>query len=132
MAEPNPYAGPRWLAFLMSAIALVALIAAVVDTPVGEWSGSNYLFGAVLLLFAAAFAIAGFRGSVNLLGRWSGKTSMTVSVIGALAAVVVILATVFGGVWNVDTILTTGLWLALFVMFAGAASVARRKMQAEN
>lgn len=130
MAEENPYAGPRWLAYLMSAIAVVTLIAAALNTPVGEWSSSNYLFGAVLLFFAAAFAIAGIRGSVNLVGRWSGKSVMILSAIGALAALLVIVSTAFGGVWNVSTILTTGLWLALLVMFAGSFGVARRKMQA--
>lgn len=130
MAEANPYAGPRWLAYLMSAIAVVTLIAAALNTPVGEWSSSNYLFGAVLIFFAAAFAIAGIRGSVNLVGRWSGKSVMILSAIGALAALLVIVSTAFGGVWNVSTILTTGLWLALLVMFAGSFGVARQKMQA--
>lgn len=130
MAEANPYAGPRWLAYVMSAIAVVTLIAAALTTPLGDWSTSNYLFGGLLTFFAVAFAIAGVRSSFTLVGRMSGKTSMIVSVIGALASVLVIVGTVVGGVWNVDSILTTGLWVALFVMFAGTVVVARRKMQA--
>ena len=130
MAEASPYAGPRWLAYLMSAIAVVTLIAAALNTPVGEWSSSNYLFGAVLIFFAVAFAIAGIRGSVNLVGRWSGKSIMILSAIGTLAALLVIVSTALGGVWNVSTILTTGLWLALLAMFAGSFGVARQKMQA--
>lgn len=130
MTEANPYAGPRWLAFLMSGIAIVTLIAGVVDTPVGEWSGTSYVFGAILVLFVVAFGIAGFRGSFNLVGRWSGKTSMILAVVGGLASVLVIVGTVIGGVWNVSTILTTGMWLALFVMFAGTVSVASKKMKA--
>ena len=54
---------------------------------------------------------------------------MIVAVIGGLASIVVIVGTVIGGVWNVSTILTTGMWLALFVMFAGTVSVASRKMK---
>lgn len=130
MAEAHPYAGPRWLAYLMSVIAVVTLIAGAIDTPVGEWSGTNYLFGAVLIFFAAAFAIAGIRGTFNLVGRLSGKASMILAVIGSLAALLVIVGTVAGGSWNVDTILTTGLWVALLVMFAGTLVVARRKMRA--
>lgn len=130
MAESNPYAGPRWLAYLMSAIAVVTLIAAALDTPVGDWSGSNYLFGAVLIFFAIAFAIAGVRGSFNLVGRLSGKASMILAAIGSLAALLVIVSTAISGVWNVSTILTTGLWLALLAMFAGSFGVARQKMQA--
>ncbi len=130
MAAANPYAGPRWLAFLMSAIAVVTLIAGIVDTPVNEWSGTTYVFGAILVLFAIVFAVSGFRGSFNLVGRWSGKASMIVAVIGGLASILVIVGTVVGGVWNVSTILTTGMWLALFVMFAGTVSVASKKMKA--
>ena len=130
MAEANPYAGPRWLAYLMSAIAVVTLIAAALETPVGDWSGTNFLFGGLLLFFAAAFAVAGIRGTFNLVGRLSGKGSMILAVVGSLAALVVIVATVACGVWDVGTILTTGLWVALFVMFAGSFVVARRKMQA--
>jgi hypothetical protein len=70
------------------------------------------------------------RGTFNLLGRLSGKGSMILAAIGSLAALVVIGATLAGGVWDVGTILTTGLWVALFVMFAGSFVVARRKMQA--
>ena len=130
MAEANPYAGPRWLAFTMAAIAVVTLIAAVLDSPLGEWSGTNYLFGAVLVVFAIAFGVAGARGSFNLTGRWSGKTSMIVAIVGALASILVIVTTFTGGEWNVSTILTTGMWLALLVMFAGTISVANKKMKA--
>ena len=130
MAEANPYAGPRWLAYLMSAIAVVTLIAAALETPVGDWSGTNFLFGGLLLFFAAAFAVPGIRGTFNLVGRLSGKTSMILAAIGSLAAVVVIVGTLAGATWNVDTILTTGLWVALLVMFAGTVVVARRKMKA--
>lgn len=130
MAESNPYGGPRWLAFAMAAVAVVTLIAGVIDTPLGEWSGTNYLFGVILAVFAVAFAIAGARGSFNLVGRWSGKTSMIFAVIGTLASLAVIIGTLVGGVWNVDTILTTGMWFALFLMFAGTIAVANKKMKA--
>lgn len=130
MAEANPYTGPRWLAFTMAAIAVVTLVAAVIDSPIGEWSGTNYLFGVILLAFAIAFGVAGGRGSFNLTGRWSGKTSMIVAIIGALASILVIVATFAGGQWNVSTILTTGMWLALLVMFAGTIMVANQKMKA--
>lgn len=130
MSEVNPYGGPRWLGFVMAAIAAVTLIAAVANTPLTEWSGMNYLFGVVIVVFAVVFAISGARGSLNLLGRWKAKTSLIWSVVGAAAALLVLVGAVAGGQWDLDTILTTGLWAALMVMFVVSISVARKKMQA--
>lgn len=130
MAESNPYAGPRWLAFSMSAIAIVALILAALDTPLTDWSGSNYLFGAILVVFAVAFAVAGARGSFNLIGRWSGKVSMIFAVVGTLGSAAFLIGSLVSGVWNVDSILTTGTWLALLLMFGGSIAVANKKMKA--
>ncbi len=130
MAEANPYAGPRWLAYLMSVIAVVTLIAAVIDTPVGDWSGNNQFFGVLLVVFALAFGYSGFRGSFNLLGRWSAKTSMIFSLIGTVIAVLVTASAFTGGQWNVDSILTFGAGLALLLMFITALVMSRKKMQA--
>ncbi len=93
----------------MAGVAAVTLIVGVIDTPLAEWSGTNYLFGAVLIFFAAAFAIAGFRGTFNLVGRLSRKTAMILAVIGTAGSLLVIVTTIMGGQWNVGAILTTGM-----------------------
>jgi len=67
---------------------------------------------------------------LNLVGRWSGKTTLIISIIGTVAAVLAIVGTLLSGELNLDSILTTGTWLALLVMFAASISVARRKMRA--
>ncbi len=47
-----------------------------------------------------------------------------------MAAVLAIVGTVLSGELNLDSILTTGTWLALLVMFAASISVAQKKMKA--
>lgn len=130
MAETNPYAGPRWVGFTMAGIAAATLLAAVTDTPLGDWTGGNYLFGAILVVFTVVFTIAGIRGQLNLVGRWSGKTTFIISIVGTIAAILAIVGALLSGEWNLDSILTTGTWLALLVMFAASISAANKKMKA--
>ena len=130
MSETNPYAGPRWVGFTMAGIAAATLLFAVTNTPLGDWSSSNYLFGAILVVFIVVFAIAGIRGQLNLVGRWKGKTSLIISIIGTVASILAIVGTLLSGEWNLDSILTTGTWLALLVMFLVSISVANKKMKA--
>jgi len=47
-----------------------------------------------------------------------------------VAAILAIVGTLLSGELNLDSILTTGTWLALLVMFAASISVARKKMKA--
>jgi hypothetical protein len=116
------------VAFTMAGIAAGTLLAAVTNTPLGEWSNSNYLFGAILVLFIVAFAIAGIRDRFNVAGRYKGKTILIISIIGTAAAVLAIAGSLLSGEWNLDSILTAGTWLALLVMFGAAIPVARQKM----
>lgn len=132
MSEGRSYSGSRGLAFVIAAIALVTIIAAVVNTPLSEWSTINYIFGAVIVFFAGAYLVAGFRGGFNLTGRAKPKTTFTLSIIGSIAALIVIASSTFAGDWNQDTILTTGLWLALLVMFLAGAVQANKQMKASN
>jgi len=118
------------VAFTMAGIAAGTLLAAVTDTPLGEWSNSNYLFGAILVFFIVAFAIAGIRDRLNLAGRYKGKTVLIISIVGAAASILAIVSSLLSGEWNLDSILTAGTWLALLVMFGASIAVARQKMKA--
>lgn len=55
---------------------------------------------------------------------------MIFSAIGVVAAIVVVIGSVFADVWDQSTILTFGLWLALLVMFAAGWVESRKKMKA--
>lgn len=130
MSDENPYTGPRWVAFAMAGIAAVTLIAALLSAPLAEWSTSNYLLGAILIVFIIVFARAGIIGKLNLVGQLKGKTTLIISIIGAIASVVSIFIAVLPGEINLDSILTAGTWLALLVMFGSSIAVARKKMNA--
>lgn len=132
MAQANPYSGPRSIAFTMAAIAAITVIVAMVSTPPSEWTTWNYVLGALFIVFAAVFAVQGARDKVNLLGRLSARASMILGAIGAVGSALGMLAGITGSDTTVSAVQTTGLWLALFVMFVGTTVVARGKMRADG
>lgn len=132
MAQPNPYSGPRSIALAMAAIAAVTAIISVITTPLGEWTTWNYVIGALLVVFAIVFAIQGARNKVNLLGRLSARTGVILGAIGAVGSALGMLAGITSSDTTVSAVQTTGLWLALFVMFVGTIVVARRQTRDED
>ena len=128
MASANS-TSPRSLPFVLGAIGIVTLIIAVFHTPIGEWNGGAYVFGAVLLLVSVMWLYLGFRGSYNLMGRLSPRTGLMVSSAGAVAAGVVLGVTIFTDEWTVQTVVTTGLWAMLAVMFVAGFIVSSRQAQ---
>jgi len=116
----------------MAAIAAVTAIISVITTPLGEWTTWNYIIGALLVVFAIVFAVQGARNKVNLMGRLSARTGVILGAIGAVGSGLGMLAGITSSDSTVSAVQTTGLWLALFVMFVGTIVVARRKMRDED
>jgi hypothetical protein len=132
VAEANTYTGPRWLAYVMGAIGLIAVVIGAIHTPFGEWTASGYLLAGVLVVVSILWIVVGLRGPVNLLGNMKGRTALIVSVVGALIAGVLLGVNIFTDEWTLSTILFTGLWAQLAVMFIGSISVSSRKMKDGN
>lgn len=132
MSATNPYGGSRVAGYIISIISIVTLIIAFVNTPFGEWGTYGYLLGAALLLFGVTFLYAGVKDRMNLVGRnFSGKANLIIAVIGLIASVVVVASPFFmGNEWSVTTILTTGVFAALGVMFLFGIPASRAKMAA--
>lgn len=132
MAEVNTYTGPRWLAYLMAAIGLIAVVIGAIHTPFGEWTASGYLVAGVLVVVSILWIVVGLRGPVNLLGNMKGRTALIVSVVGALVAGVLLGINIVTDEWTLSAILFTGLLAQLAVMFIGSISVSSRKMKDGN
>ena len=131
MAQAGGIVGPRWLAYFLGVIGVVTLIIALVHTPFGEWSTNARFLGVVLLVVTLLWFYIGVRGNVNLVGRWSPRTSMIFSGIATLGAGFILGATIFADEWTVANIIMTGMWLAIGVMFAVTFGLASRQTRAE-
>ncbi len=129
MAESNP-GSPRWLAFLLALIGIVTLIIAFVHTPIADWQGTTYLLAGALAIITVAWLVVGIRGTYRLMGNMSGRTGVIVSGIGVVAAGVLVGTTVFADDWNVQNIVTTGLWISLGLMFMVGFDTSYKKMRA--
>jgi hypothetical protein len=129
LTPKNPYAGPRWLGFVLSAIGLLTLIAAMANTPLIEWQTGDYVIGLAIAVLVVGFFVAAMRGPINLIGNMKGKTAQLLSVIGIFISGVVIGANTFNENWTVPSILTSGTFLLFVVMFFASFAVAGRKVR---
>ena len=132
MAQAGGIVGPRWLAYLLGVIGVVTLIIALVHTPFGEWSANARFLAAVLLVVTLLYFFIGVRGNVNLVGKWSPRTSMIFSGIATLAAGFILGATIFSDEWTVTNIITTGLWSAIGLLFLTTFVMASRQMKLQQ
>ena len=71
---------------------------------------------------------------MNIVGsNTKGRTNLIISVIGLIAAIIAVISnfvTQGDGGWTVSSILTTGLFAALIIMFAAGIPASRAKMAA--
>ncbi len=134
MSQPNPYGGSRITGVLVFIVSIATLIIAAINTPLGEWETWGYLLGALLLLFGLAFLYSAVKNRMNIVGsNTKGRTNLIISVIGLIAAVIAVISnfvTQGDGGWTVSSILTTGLFAALIIMFAAGIPASRAKMAA--
>jgi hypothetical protein len=122
--------GPRALPFVLALIGAVTLVIALIHTPIGEWGTGAYLFAVILAVISVMWLIVGFRKSYSLMGKMSPRSGVIVSGIGVIAAGVVAGTTIFADNWDVENILTTGLWLSLGLMFIVGFSASYKAMKA--
>ena len=134
MSQPNPYGGSRISGVLVFIVCIATLILAAINTPLGEWQGWGYFLGALLLLFGLAFLYSAAKNRMNLVGsNTKGRTNLIISVVGLIAAISAVIANfVTQGTegWTASSILTTGLFAALIVMFAAGIPASRAKIAA--
>jgi uncharacterized membrane protein YidH (DUF202 family) len=132
ISAANPYGGSRVVGVLIFIVSLVAVILALVNTPLGEWGTWGYVLGVVVVVFGLTFLYSAAKNRMNIVGRnTSGKSNLIISVVGLIAAIVVVIAnfvTQGDAGWTVSTILTTGVFVGLGLMFAAGIPASRAKI----
>jgi hypothetical protein len=130
MTETNTYAAPRWLMLALAFIGAVTLLVAVVHTPIGDWDRGTWIIAIATAVVTVMWLVYGIRGSVNLLGKWSGRTGAIISAIFAFGSGVIVGSVISTDNWGVQEILMTGFFLAMALMFAAAFWLSTKKMKA--
>lgn len=134
MSQENPYGGPRIAGVLVFIVTIATLIIAMVNTPLGDWGTWGFVLGVLLLIFGLTFLYQAAKDRMNIVGRnTSGKTNLIISLIGLIAVVIAVIANVVSqseSGWTVAPILTTGIFVALGIMFAAGIPASRAKIAA--
>ena len=130
MNAVSTFTSPRWLGYFVSAIALVALLAAAGHTPLIEWGSGEFLLGGLLAIIVVWFFVAAYRGRINIIGNMSGKTAQTISVIGLFIAGLLIGSNQgWGDGWTVINIQVIGVFIVLAVLFFAAYVISAKKIR---
>lgn len=132
MSAMNLYGGSRAAGYIIFILTIVTLIIAFVNTAFVAWGTYGYLLGAVLLLFGVTILFADAKDRMNLVGgNFSGKANLMIAVIGLTACIVVLVSPFFmGSSRTATTVMTTGVFAALGVMFLFGIPASRAKMAA--
>ena len=106
------------IVWLLAAIAGIVL--ASLAQPIGEWGAFGFLLAIVLAFLGLTGLWIAVTGKGRVLGRsLSPKTNRIVSVIGLIAATLLIVANVVGDWANCTAVdvLTIAVWVAIGAMF---------------
>lgn len=129
MNAARRYDAPRWLGYLLSAIALVGLVLAMAQTPLIEWSNGDYFLGTAVAVMVVGFFIASFRNRFSLLGNMKGRSGQILSIVGAVGSGFFVGANIVNEDWTVTNILTSGAFAALGIMFIVGITVSTEKIR---
>jgi peptidoglycan/LPS O-acetylase OafA/YrhL len=129
MNAARRYDAPRWLGYLISAIALVGLVLAMAHTPLIEWSNGDYILGVALAAMVVGFFVASFRNRLNLLGNMKGRSSQVLSIVGAVGSGFFLGANIINDDWTVINILTSAGFAALAIMFIVGIAISTEKIR---
>jgi len=128
MLDTRQYAGPRWLGYVLSAIALITLILAMANTPFIEWQIGDYILGVLLALAVVGFFYASFQNVFTLFGNMGGRSALRLACFAAIVSAFVIGANIFSADWTVLNVLFVGGFFLIFVMAVAAISLSADKI----
>lgn len=106
-----------WYYFVVCTLAIVL---ALIQQPISEWSGFAWIVGVAAALLAATGLYQGITGKGNTRsGTMSESRQRRWAIIGLLAVSVATLAYVVSSYedWTAQTTLTIGVWAALLGLF---------------
>jgi len=129
MLDTRRYAGPRWLGYVLSAIALITLILGMANTPFIEWQIGDYILGVLLALAVIGFFYASYQNVFTLFGHMGGRTALQLACFSAIVSAFIIGANIFSDDWTVLNVLFVGGFFLIFVMAVFAISLSADKIR---
>ena len=116
-----------WYYFI---IALITLVIAFVQQPIGEWGGFGLLLGAALALLGLVGLWQGITGKGNTRSTTMSDSRQRVwAIVGLVAVSLAALTTIIADEqsWSAIDTLTIGIWVALLGLFVSQLVTLSRK-----
>lgn len=116
-----------WYYFI---VALITLIIAFVQQPIGEWGGFGLLLGAALALLGLVGLWQGVTGKGNTRSTTMSESRQRVwAIVGLVAVSLAAVTTIISDQqsWSATDTLTTGIWVALLGLFVSQLVTLSRK-----
>lgn len=106
-----------WYYFI---VALITIVIAFVQQPIGEWGGFGLLLGAALALLGIVGLWQGITGKGNTRSTTMSESRRRVwAIVGLVAVSLAAVTTIIADEqsWSATDTLTTGIWVALLGLF---------------
>jgi membrane associated rhomboid family serine protease len=110
----------RKLGWYYFVVALITLIIAAVQQPIGEWGGWGWLLGAALALLGVVGLYQGLTGKGNTRSKtMSEGTQRKWAIVGLIAVSFAVVVNVIADAqnFNVADTISVGIWVALLGLF---------------
>ncbi len=106
-----------WYYFL---VALITLVIAVIQQPVGDWGGWGLLLGAALALLGLVGLWQGVTGKGNTRSTTMSESRQRVwAIVGLVAVTLAVVVSIISDMtnWIASDTITVGIWVALLGLF---------------
>lgn len=111
-------------------VALITIVIAFVQQPIGEWGGFGLLLGAALALLGLVGLWQGLTGKGNTRSTTMSESRQRVwAIVGLVAVSIAALTTIIADekAWSATDTLTVGIWVALLGLFVSQLVTLSRK-----
>lgn len=115
-----------WYYFI---VAVITLVIAVIQQPIGDWGGWGLLLAAALGLLGAVGLWQGITGKGNTRSSTQSESRQRVwAIVGLAAVTLAVITSIISDMtsWSASDTITVGIWVALLGLFVSQLVTLRR------
>lgn len=115
-----------WYYFI---VAVITLVIAFVQQPIGEWGGLGLLLGAALALLGIVGLWQGITGKGNTRSATMAESRQRVwAIVGLVAVTLAVITSILNDLinWTASDTVSVGIWVALLGLFVSQLATLRK------
>jgi len=110
-------------------VAVITLVIAFIQQPIGEWGGWGLLMGAVLALLGIVGLWQGITGKGNTRSATMTQSRQRVwAIVGLVAVTLAVITSILNDLinWTASDTISVGIWVALLGLFVSQLATLRK------